>query len=219
MGSPLPEIGFDEFRDRLSEVLTQPIRLRSSEQTEKALWYHYLELRRWNPRLSLVGPGTASEVLERHYAESLLGLELLDAGVENLVDIGSGAGFPGIVLAAARPEIQVTLVEPREKKWAFLSTSIRRSGLLSCKVVNARVERPFPASLKLPETIDRVSTRALAVPPQIFTAFIEHSPAVRFLVWCGKETPELPQGLAIQQQVSINKRMGARPGNRSVDGT
>ena len=57
---------------------------------------------------------------------------------ERLLDLGSGAGFPGIVLAAARPDLEVTLLEARERKWAFLAAACRRAGL-ACRCLNARV--------------------------------------------------------------------------------
>ena len=57
------------------------------------LWLHYQELRRWNPTLSLVGPGTAGEIVERHYGEALAALPLLRPGPQVVIDAGSGAGM------------------------------------------------------------------------------------------------------------------------------
>ncbi|HUF78495.1 MAG TPA: RsmG family class I SAM-dependent methyltransferase, partial [Thermoanaerobaculia bacterium] len=74
--------------------------------TLAALYAHYQELRRWSPALSLIGPAAAGDVVERHYGESLAGVPLLPAGARVLVDVGSGAGFPGFVLAAACPELE-----------------------------------------------------------------------------------------------------------------
>lgn len=200
MGSALPELTMNDFRGRLAEVSGLSLSL----EITTALWTHYEELRRWNRRLSLVGPGTALEVIERHYGESLLGLEFLGSKPGNLVDIGSGGGFPGIVLATAASHLKVTLVEPKQKKWAFLSTCIRRCGLLSCQAVNARVERPFPPNLHLPSSIDWISVRALVVPSELFEAFSEHSPNARFLVWCGKDDPDLPTGWSVDRELPID---------------
>lgn len=98
MGAQLPAIPEVEFIENLKRESPVPL----SASVLQMLWSHYEELRRWNPGLSLVGPGTAVSVMTRHYGESLAGLALLDemgpcGGV--LVDLGSGGGFPGFVLA------------------------------------------------------------------------------------------------------------------------
>ncbi len=119
--------------------------------------------------MSLVGPGTAEEVWARHYGEALAGLGLLDdvpAG-STLVDIGSGAGFPGFVLAAARPDLSVVLVEAQERKWAFLRQAARKAAL-PCLCLNVRVTEPLPTAL--PETFDVLALRALRLPAPVLTA-------------------------------------------------
>ena len=112
MSAELPDLSLDEFRRRLEATSPVPV----GPEVLDRLLAHYQELRRWNPSLSLVGPAAAADVVERHYAEALSGLPLIPAGARVLVDVGSGAGFPGFVLAAARPELEVTLVEPRQRR-------------------------------------------------------------------------------------------------------
>lgn len=166
------------------------------------LFRHYAELRRWNRRLSLVGPGTASEVILRHYGESLAALPLLGPTDVTLVDLGSGAGFPGLVIAAANsnPALRVTLVEARERKWAFLRSAIRHCGL-SCQCLNARVERPLPGVLS--SEIDVVTCRALALSPGILARLCARSPRARFLLWRGESVPPFPPGLAIRREIGL----------------
>jgi len=191
MGAPLPELSFDRFRSRL-EAAEPPVEL--SEGLVEALHAHYQELRRWNRGLSLVGPGAAADVVERHYAESLEGVPLIPAGARTLVDVGSGAGFPGFVLAAALPDVAVTLVEPRERRWAFLLAASRRAAL-PCRCLNARVDSPLPAGL--PERIDVVTTRALKLPPDALEALAERlDGAGRVLVWAGATEVPAPPGFA-----------------------
>ena len=180
---------------------------------EQALWCHYEQLSIWNRRVSLVGPGAWGELLARHYGESLAALAWVRESDRRLLDIGSGGGFPGIVLAAGSVEwvgasgpisedlsfggihagLEVTLVEPREKKWAFLST-VARKARLSCQVVNARVGSPLPAPLEASESFDIITSRALAISPEIFRAIAHHSPSARFLLWRGRESFEPPGG-------------------------
>lgn len=186
MSAVLPELSLDDFRHELAE--SSPVEL--GEPAVGALFHHYQELRRWNPRLSLVGPGTAGEVISRHYGEALHGLYFLPkASAQSLtsVDIGSGGGFPGFVLAAARPDLEMTLVEARQRKWSFLQAVCRRTEV-ACSCVNSRVEAPLPEGL--PDTIGLLTLRALSLPGPVFEALrARFSPTGRLLIW-----QTLPQG-------------------------
>lgn len=128
---------------------------------------HWTLLCRWSARLNLTAvddPETAAWV---HYRDSLEALPLLPAGP--IVDIGSGAGFPGLVLAAAEPDRQVTLVEPRRKRASFLRTAAAATSLTNVAVLEARAdaapEQPFAAAL----------TRAT------FSSYAELEPCLRWL--------------------------------------
>ncbi|MEZ5330488.1 MAG: RsmG family class I SAM-dependent methyltransferase [Thermoanaerobaculia bacterium] len=157
---------------------------------------HYVELRRWAPRLSLVGPGTATEAVERHFVESLLALPWTPRR-GTVLDVGSGAGFPGLVLAAARPELDVVLVEARQRKWAFLE-AVRRGASLSCRCLNATVGGPDDA---LPGELDLVTLRALRLPPAVLADLASRlRPGGGILFWSGEEDPVLPETLEIDAE-------------------
>lgn len=156
MGASLPELSESVFAERLEAALGSPL----AAGVVSRLHSHYEDLRRWNPRLSLIGPGTAGQAVERHYAESLRALPLLPGREGRLVDVGSGGGFPGFVLAAARPDLEVTLVESRQRKWSFLLSATRHAGL-SCRCLNARVGPALPEGF--PAAVDRVTMRAVRV--------------------------------------------------------
>lgn len=96
-------------------------------------------LMRWNARMNLTAVRDADGILRRHMAESVVCARLLPAGVETLLDFGSGAGFPGIPIAMCRPEIEVTLAESQGKKAAFLREAVRTLGL-TVRVHSRRVE-------------------------------------------------------------------------------
>jgi 16S rRNA (guanine527-N7)-methyltransferase len=99
----------------------------------------YLDLLlRWNERINLTAVRDAEGIVERHFVDSLSVLPHLPAGLATLVDVGSGPGFPGAVIALARPELAVTLVESLHKKCAFLET-LRRE--LPLPKVNVRAQR------------------------------------------------------------------------------
>lgn len=206
MGTKLPRIPESSFQDGVRSQ--SPIAL--DPEVLHLLFLHYEALRQWNPRLSLVGPGTADEILSRHYGESLAALPWIcemfgsrpDKSSLDLVDLGTGGGFPGLVLAIAEPRLRVTLVEPRDKKTAFLKTVIRRIGL-SCTCLNGRVERPLAA--EFPQNFDLITSRALKLSSEHFEDLLERSPDARILLWLGEQAPDLPDNLEIRRSIPLER--------------
>ncbi len=102
------------------------------------------DLLKWNRRINLVARNTTQEeALEKHFLDSLTLLPLVNryaAGSQSLLDVGTGGGFPGLVLAAVQPELQVILVEPRQKRVSFLRHIIRTLGLANVDLHAARLE-------------------------------------------------------------------------------
>jgi 16S rRNA (guanine527-N7)-methyltransferase len=193
----LPDLDLEGFASQVEALSSRPLPV----STLAALHSHYQELRRWNATLSLIGPGTVGEVLERHYGESLAALPLVPRDCCEVVDVGSGAGFPGLVLAATLPEARVTLIEARQRKWAFLEAAARRAAL-SCRCLNARVGASLPADLD--QRIDLVTARALKLPAALLASFGERlSPDGRMLFWVGEEAPEPPPGFERGAEVSL----------------
>lgn len=88
----------------------------------------------------LLGPREADRIWDRHILNSAAAAELLDTG-ERIVDIGSGAGLPGIPLAIARPDLEVVLLEPLLRRSEFLNEVVNELGL-AVEVVRGRAEEP-----------------------------------------------------------------------------
>ncbi|OGQ50562.1 MAG: 16S rRNA (guanine(527)-N(7))-methyltransferase RsmG [Deltaproteobacteria bacterium RIFCSPLOWO2_02_FULL_47_10] len=100
----------------------------------------YLKLLlKWNKVYNLTSITAPEEIMEKHFEDSLAVLPYL-SGSGSLLDVGSGAGFPGIPIKIARPALSVTLVEATKKKCNFCDTVIRELGLKNIKVVHGRVE-------------------------------------------------------------------------------
>lgn len=117
----------------------------------------------WSSRHNLIARSTMPERWERHYRDSAQLYALMPAGAETLVDLGSGAGFPGLVLAAMGAErgLSVTLVESIGKKAAFLAAAIDAMALGNARVIPQRIES---ITISAP---DVVTARALAQLPKL----------------------------------------------------
>lgn len=97
-------------------------------------------LAKWNRSVNLVSARSVEDLWHRHVLDSLQLLPLLPGVEGDLLDLGSGAGFPGIVLAAAAPRLAVTLVESDKRKAAFLTEGSARLGLGNVAVRCGRIE-------------------------------------------------------------------------------
>jgi len=187
----LPALTPDEFAARLAPWAPPGL----PPEALPALCGHYEELRRWAATIDLLGPGAADELFPRHFGESLAALPLLPPGPGRLLDLGSGAGFPGLVLAAARPDLEVTLVEPRERRWAFLLAAVRRTRL-SAQCLRVTVgAAPSPP---LPRPIAVVTARALRITRSMVDALAPLLlPDARLLIWGGSAAPGPETGLRL----------------------
>ena len=189
MGAKLPAMSQAAFELGIAAVSPEPLAPRAMA----ALYAHYLELARWNERLGLFGPGTADEVMVPHYGEALAALPFIPRSAQRGVDLGSGAGFPGLVLAAARPNLEMTLVEAKEKKWSFLVAAARKASL-PCQCLNVRVASPLPAGL--PESVDLMTVRALKLETDVLEAFARRlTPGGSMLLWVGERNTALTRDL------------------------
>ena len=128
----------NEFRQLLRQTLFQHGFPLTDLQVEQFTVY-WTELKRWNLRMNLTAIRDAREVLIKHFLDSLSIAPYVPRG-EPLLDIGSGAGFPGMVLKLVRPAQPVTLVEARGKKVGFLEHVRRSFGLEECEILHARLE-------------------------------------------------------------------------------
>jgi 16S rRNA (guanine527-N7)-methyltransferase len=99
---------------------------------------HYATLAKWNQRLNLTRIESLTESVQFHYCESLFLGQFLPQGSLRIVDVGSGAGFPGLPVAILRPECEVTLVESHQRKAVFLREAARQ--LVNVQVIAQRAE-------------------------------------------------------------------------------
>ena len=157
---------------------------------------HYLDLlSKWNAHYNLTAVRDRDEMLTHHLLDSLAMLPLIQA--EDLLDVGSGAGLPGIPLAVVRPQMRVTLLDSNHKKAAFLRQAVIELKLDNVTVVCARVE-DFAA----PAGFDAIISRAFSDLAQ-FTRSSRHllRPDGQWLAMKGlyphEELDQLPAGVRV----------------------
>lgn len=139
----------------------------SRETADRLAVYEGL-LRTWQRTINLVSPATLEDAWHRHFADSAQLLHFSPSDAKNWLDLGSGAGFPGLVLAillAERaPEAHMTLVESDSRKAAFLREVARKTGV----AVEIRVERSENTATQAKSQIrDAITARALAPLPKL----------------------------------------------------
>lgn len=141
-------------------------------------------LLKWNRSVSLTTVIEVDEILRFHFGESLFALPMLPVEKSRLADVGSGAGFPGIPLAMARPSLHVKLIEPNAKKFAFLNEVIRQLGVDNVTAVRGRTSDLQSFS----ERFEVVTARAVGQFDELMEWAKEKIiPRGKLLLWLGEE--------------------------------
>jgi len=154
-------------------------------------------LQRWNATYNLTAIRDPEQMVTLHLLDSLALVPHV-AGISRLADLGTGAGLPGIPLAIARPDLQVTLAESNGKKARFLREAVRQLGLANARVAESRAE-----ALDEPGAYEAITARALATLAEII-AVGGHlvAPGGRLLAMKGQrpdaELADLPPGWRLQ---------------------
>lgn len=130
-------------------------------EAQGAAFLRYLrELQSWNKKINLTTIVEEKDIIIKHFLDSLTPVRLL-SGVNSLLDIGAGGGFPGLPLKIAMPSLKVTLMDSVEKKVHFIRHMIRTLGLKDVDAISGRVESPELVH-RLSAAFDCVTSRAFA---------------------------------------------------------
>ena len=130
-----------------------------SRETIEALEYFAALIKKWTAKINLISKASRSDLWVRHILDSAQLLKICPRNIQNWLDLGSGGGLPGVVVAILAkeliPTLTMTLVESDKRKSVFLRTAVRELGL-NASVLNARIEKLAPMKA------DVISARALA---------------------------------------------------------
>lgn len=149
--------GWSEVRSHLkrSGSIFADIALDTEACARLATYFEFLSS--WTTKIDLVSPGSARELFREHGLDALAAWAVVsrETSPGRVLDVGSGAGLPGMVWGCIAPESSFVLCEPREKRVVFLQEARRRLGLANLRVERGRLEALSPG------VYDRISFRAL----------------------------------------------------------
>lgn len=146
------------------------------------------ELLKWNAKVNLTAITVPEEVLEKHFLDSLAVLPEV-RGAASLMDLGAGAGFPGLPLKIALPSLAVTLVDAVGKKVGFLKATIAALGLKDARGLHVRAEGN-PEKEKLPRAEVLIARAFMDLPDWLNLAPAYVEPGGRVVAMLGKAQPE-----------------------------
>ena len=159
----------------------------SWDQTHK-LGIFLDELEEWNKKLNLTGLSSRQSIINELLIDSMMPASFMpDDG--NLLDIGSGAGFPAIPIKICKPSLKCRLMEPNSKKISFLKQIIRLAKLEEIDVIKGRIEEEV--GLLHPEGYDVITSRGLAPLPRFLTWGAPHlAPGGLIVAFLGSRSDE-----------------------------
>ena len=131
----------------------------SVEQIEQ--FYRYMNLLiEWNEKMNLTAITEPKEIILKHFIDSITILKYIDDN-SKLVDVGIGAGFPGVPLSIMNPTLKITLVDSLNKRLIFLQEVVKELNLKNIEIVHARAEE-FGQNKNCREKFDIATSRAVA---------------------------------------------------------
>lgn len=147
---------FEEEMSKKSKILG--VRF-SVEQIEQ--FYKYMNLLiEWNEKMNLTAITEPKEIILKHFIDSITILKYIDDN-SKLVDVGTGAGFPGVPLSIMNPTLKITLVDSLNKRLIFLQEVVKELNLKNIEIVHARAEE-FGQNKNCREKFDIATSRAVA---------------------------------------------------------
>jgi len=179
-----------------------------SPHTVARLVLYLQELTRWNAKVNLTGLTTERDIISKHFLDSLSAVRLITSAPglirpgpgRQVLDVGTGAGFPGLVLKLQDPDLVVTLLEPSQKKAAFLHHMIGLLGISGVSVLIARIEDLKPGQAG---PFDLVTSRA--VRPELILAEAPRllAPGGQVLLFRTSPMSDVPSGYRLIRETSF----------------
>lgn len=127
------------FKEQLNKGLEE-LGLRIDQSIPDELVLYFKELKRWSRAYNLTGLKDEKEILTRLFLDSLLYLRYIPSYARRVLDVGSGGGFPGLVIKIVRKDLDITLLEPSRKKASFLNHMVQKLNLQGTIIIQTTLE-------------------------------------------------------------------------------
>lgn len=160
-----------------------------SRESLGALEVYQRLLFKWQKAINLVSGKTLQESGVRHFADSAQLAQYIKDDIEQVMDWGSGAGFPGMVLSITRPDINFTCVESDERKCQFLRT-VSRETSATLRIENCRIEEMVQRADDIPDLITARALKPVKILLDYARPFIEGRDDLEFLLLKGEQVDD-----------------------------
>lgn len=148
-----------EFCGKIKDMVSK-INIKITDEQSEKFYLYMKELLIWNEKINLTAIKDEDEILIKHFVDSVTIIKYMK-DVKNIIDIGTGAGFPGIPIAILKGDIKITLLDSLNKRIVFLNNIIEKLKLKNVEVIHGRAE-DFAKLEKYREKYDIVTSRAVA---------------------------------------------------------
>ena len=149
----------EEFEQELTKQLKK-LKIEINQEQKEQFYTYMTTLIEWNKKINLTAITKPKEIIQKHFVDSATILKKLNK-TKTLIDIGTGAGFPGIPIKILKPEIEIVLLDSLNKRINFLEETIKKLNLKNIKAIHARAEEKGQDK-KYREQFDTVVSRAVA---------------------------------------------------------
>ncbi len=193
----------DNFKELAKEYAGEELNNEQLEQFAKFADF----LLETNKSINLTAIRDLEGVYIKHFLDSLTLLKAIPENTKNIIDIGSGAGFPGLPIAIARPDIKVTMVESIGKKVSFIEKSIELLNLSNAKAINERAEK-LSLGKNFNQKFDVVTARAVTALPELIKLcipFIHKNGIMIAMKSENKEELDMAERVLIGENLKIEK--------------
>ena len=152
-------MGLEEFKEKLNLYLKE-INIKLDEKQIKQFYDYMNLLLEWNEKINLTAITEKNEIILKHFVDSLTISKHIKQGAY-MIDVGTGAGFPGIPIKIARKDVEVVLMDSLNKRINFLNDVIEKLGLKKIETIHSRAEE-LGRNKNYREKFDVVTSRAVA---------------------------------------------------------